>query len=419
MAEIEVPHYFICPISLEIMKDPVTVSTGITYDRESIEKWIFSQNNQTCPVTKQLLVSSSDAAAAAADLTPNITVRRLIQSWCTLHAVERLPTPKPPATKPQILKLLRDAAKSPPQAQIKCLQKLRSIAAQNETNKRCMETAGAAEFLAAFVVGKSNLQSGLEEDLKACDEAMAVLHGLRLTESGLKTLSLNGEFVGSLTPLMQRGSDESRAYSIMLLQQIVEVAEPSHLINLRPDFFAETTQILKDQICEKASKSALKVLINVCAWGRNRIKAVEAGLVAVIIDLLLDLPSSSSEKKSSCEMMLTALDLVCQCAEGRAEVVNHAAGLAVVSKKILRVSPLASERGVRILYSISRFSAGGNNGILQEMLQIGVVAKLCLIMQVDCGVRTKERAREMLKLHSRAWRNSPCLPRNLVSSYPS
>ncbi|XLS71215.1 hypothetical protein HN51_028080 [Arachis hypogaea] len=72
--EIDVPLFFLCPISLEIMKDPVTVSTSITYDRESIETWLFSGKNKSCSVTKQQL-SSSDFF----DLTPNHTLHRLIQ----------------------------------------------------------------------------------------------------------------------------------------------------------------------------------------------------------------------------------------------------------------------------------------------------------------------------------------------------
>ncbi|KAH0764309.1 hypothetical protein KY285_000180 [Solanum tuberosum] len=107
MEEIQVPSYFICPISLELMKDPITISTGITYDRENIEKWIFSEKKNTCPATKQSLT--------CIELTPNVTLRRLIQSWCTInasHGIERFPTPKPPISKPQIIKLLKEA-KSP------------------------------------------------------------------------------------------------------------------------------------------------------------------------------------------------------------------------------------------------------------------------------------------------------------------
>ncbi|KAK6126473.1 hypothetical protein DH2020_039778 [Rehmannia glutinosa] len=412
MAEIEVPPYFLCPITLEIMKDPVTVSTGITYDRDSIEKWIFTQKNLTCPVTKQILQNQ--------EITPNITLRRLIQSWCTLHAthgVERLPTPKAPVTKSQLLKILEDAKKVPC-AQMKCLQSVRSIASENQTNKRVMESSGVVEFLAKLIVKKTFEASIAEisEDLsdlrKICDEALSILCSLQLSETGLKALN-NAEFIESLTTVMQSGSYESRAYVIMLLTSLLEVADPSLLINLKPEFFAELNQTLGDhQVSGKASKETLKILISVCPWGRNRIKAVESGAVPVIIDLLLD----SSEKRV-CEMMLMLLDMLCQCAEGRAELVKHAAGLAVVSKKILRVSQVASEKAVRILHSISRFSA--TPGILQEMLQIGVVAKLCLMVQVDCGSKAKERAKEILKLHSRAWRKSSCIPRNLISSYPS
>ncbi|GAY32906.1 hypothetical protein CUMW_004710 [Citrus unshiu] len=71
--DIEIPEYFICPISLQIMKDPVTAITGITYDRESIEHWLFQGNNNAeCPVTKQPLPKDSD-------LTPNHTLRRLVR----------------------------------------------------------------------------------------------------------------------------------------------------------------------------------------------------------------------------------------------------------------------------------------------------------------------------------------------------
>ncbi|XP_073275965.1 E3 ubiquitin-protein ligase PUB23-like [Primulina huaijiensis] len=404
MAEMEIPPYFICPITLDIMKDPVTISTGITYDRESIENWIFCLEKTTCPVTKQLLFDT--------ELTPNITLRRLIQSWCVLHAsqgVERLPTPKAPISRSQILKLLNDA--NSPDMQMNCLQRLKSISYQNQTNKRCMETVGTAEFLAFLIVQKTlDLES---ESKQACEVALSILYNLQLSESGVKSIS-NQEFIEALSRIMQWGSYESRAYAVMLLDSILEVADPAQTVlsTINPECFSQCIQILKDEISQKATKATLKVLINICQWGRNRIKAVEAGAVNLLIDLLLDYSD-----KRACEMILVLLDLLCQCAEGRAELLNHSAGLAIVSKKILRVSQVASEKAVKILYSVSRFSA--TPGVLQDMLQIGVVAKLCLVLQVDCGIKIKERIREMLKLHSRAWRNSSCIPDNLICSYPS
>ncbi|KAI5679647.1 hypothetical protein M9H77_00874 [Catharanthus roseus] len=411
--EIEVPSFFVCPISLEIMKDPVIVSTGITYDRDSIEKWLFSEKNNTCPVTKQLLTDS--------ELTPNITLRRLIQSWCALNSsygIERFPTPRAPVSKSQLVKIFNDARA--PELRLKSLEKLRSIASQNETNKRSMESAGAAEFLASIVSRTVDREvtstSGSEEILdlmKAGEEALSILYNLQLSENGLKSLLQvrNGKFIESLVLVMQRGSYESRAYAVMLLKSMAEFADSLQLMNLSKEFFVELVQILHDNISKKASKAALKLLISICPSGRNRIKAVEAGAVQILIELLLE----SSEKRST-EMMIMVLDLLCQCAEGRAELLKHGAGLAMVSKKILRVSRVTSERAVKILYSIGKFSA--TPAIVQEMLSLGVVAKLCLVLQVDIGNKSKERAGEMLKLHARAWKNSQCIPMGLLSLYP-
>ncbi|KAE8676533.1 E3 ubiquitin-protein ligase PUB22 [Hibiscus syriacus] len=400
MDDIDVPSFFICPISLEIMKDPVTVSTGITYDRESIEKWMFSGKNTTCPVTKQVI---SDC-----EITPNHTLRRLIQSWCMLnasHGIERIPTPKPPISKAQIIKLINDAKS--PQQQIKCLKSLQSIASENSTNKRCIESSGAVDFLVS-IVNNSDSSASLVA------EALSILYNLQLTEASLKNLMCkNSDFIRCLTRVMQRGSYESRAYAVLLSKSMVEVADPMKLINLRPELFVESIQVLRDQISKQASKASLQLLATICPWGRNKVKAAEAGVVPVIIDMLLD----SSLERRACEMVLIVLDAVCKCAEGRSELLLHGAGLVVVSKKILRVSQVASERAVRILLSISKFCA--TTKVLQEMLQLGVVAKLCLVLQVDCGFKTKERAREVLKLHARVWKNSPCIPSNLISSYPA
>ncbi|KAK5804008.1 E3 ubiquitin-protein ligase PUB23-like [Gossypium arboreum] len=412
MDEIDVPPFFICPISLEIMKDPVTLSTGITYDRESIEKWLFSGKNTTCPVTKQVI--------ADCELTPNHTLRRLLQSWCMLnasHGIERIPTPKPPISKAQIVKLLIDAKS--PQQQIKCLDTLKSIAAENATNKRCMESSGAVEFLVSIVCNynPTAAEESLDyefDSIRLIDEALSILYSLQLSEASLKNLmGKNGVFILSLTRLMQRGSYESRAYAVLLLKSMAEIADPMQLINFRPQLFIELVQVLHDQISKQASKATLQLLVSICPWGRNKIKAAEAGVVPVLIDLLLD---SSSERRA-CEMILTVLDAVCGCAEGRSELLKHGAGLAIVSKKILRVSQVASERAVRILLSIAKFCA--TSKVLQEMQQLGVVAKLCLVLQLDCGSKTKEKAREVLKLHATVWKNSPCIPTNLVSSYPA
>ncbi|XP_022753735.1 E3 ubiquitin-protein ligase PUB23-like [Durio zibethinus] len=411
MGEVEIPPHFLCPISLQLMRDPVIISTGITYDRDSIERWLFSCKKKACPVTRQVLHDS--------DLTPNHTLRRLIQAWCTLnasHGIERIPTPKSPIDKTQIAKLLKDAKKFP-EMQLKCLKRLRSITLEGERNRSCLQAAGAVEFLVSIIKSYDSTLLEVEsnegyEFMKASNDALSILCHIKVSESYLKSIITNDhEFVQSVVHVLKNGNHQSRAYATMLLKDIFELVDPAKLISVTPEFFAEIVRTLRDQISQQASKAALKLLVELCPWGRNRIKAVEGGAVFVLIELLLQ----TSDKRGS-ELALIVLDLLCGCAEGRAEFLKHGAGLAIVSKKIFRVSHLASDRAVRILSWICRFSA--TSRVLQEMLQVGMVAKLCLVLQLDGSCNTREKAREILKLHSRVWRNSSCIPSHLLSCYP-
>ncbi|KAJ6340484.1 hypothetical protein OIU77_008278 [Salix suchowensis] len=98
--ELVIPNQFVCPISLDLMKDPVSLSSGITYDRESIESWLDG-GNFTCPVTNQVLRSF--------DQIPNHSLRKMIQDWGVAnrsYGVERIPTPRVPVSGIQVSELL-------------------------------------------------------------------------------------------------------------------------------------------------------------------------------------------------------------------------------------------------------------------------------------------------------------------------
>ncbi|KAL3655958.1 U-box domain-containing protein 45 [Castilleja foliolosa] len=62
-----------CPISLQLMYDPVIIASGQTYERVCIEKW-FNDGHNTCPKTQQQLPHLS--------LTPNYCVKGMVASWC-------------------------------------------------------------------------------------------------------------------------------------------------------------------------------------------------------------------------------------------------------------------------------------------------------------------------------------------------
>lgn len=77
---------FICPISREIMQDPVVlIETGQMYDRKSITEW-FKSGHNTCPMTGSFLMSQR--------LTPLYTIRGAIHEWASKKGIhiEKLAT---------------------------------------------------------------------------------------------------------------------------------------------------------------------------------------------------------------------------------------------------------------------------------------------------------------------------------------
>ncbi|XP_070536971.1 WD repeat, SAM and U-box domain-containing protein 1-like [Ptychodera flava] len=65
-----VPDELLCPITREIMRDPVIASDGYSYERSSIESWMRSGKN-TSPMTNNILPNTT--------LTPNRMLKMLIE----------------------------------------------------------------------------------------------------------------------------------------------------------------------------------------------------------------------------------------------------------------------------------------------------------------------------------------------------
>lgn len=402
MEEVAVPPYFICPISLQIMKDPVTAVTGITYDRESIEHWFLTSKDAIfCPLTKQPLTEASD-------LTPNHTLRRLIKSWLAENAApaEKILTPKPPLDKARLRKLLRGLATASDEAlRFDVVKKLEGLASEGDANRRCMEEAGVAKAMVLFVMRcfREGKVGGLEEGLKILSLLSNYqVSEIRVFDSRHYYQELMDSFMW-VFGLEMENHIIIKSYAIEVLKKAIDLAPSSiDLSQTKPEFFKNITNLMKQKISNSALKTTLAILINLCPWGRNRIKIVEAGAVFELIALELEKP-----EKNITELIFNLLALLCSTADGRAELLRHAGGIAVVSKRILRVSTATNDRAIQILSLISKHSA--RKEVLVEMLRVGTVSKLCMVMQSDCEGYLKEKAREIVRMHSNVWRNSPCI----------
>eukprot|EP00727_Mastigamoeba_balamuthi_P004697 m51a1_g14225 putative u-box domain-containing protein 54 (368) ;mRNA; f:195413-196583 len=86
---------FLCPITLEVMQDPVVAADGFTYEREAIATWIRT-GRRTSPCTNLPLEHT--------DLVPNHALAAIIRDWAALATA-------PPAD--QIREALNAKARGP------------------------------------------------------------------------------------------------------------------------------------------------------------------------------------------------------------------------------------------------------------------------------------------------------------------
>ena len=68
---INTPNEYLCPITLEVMVEPVICSDGHTYEKEAITQ-IMKSKNPCSPITREILKTDV--------LIPNIAIKKLIQN---------------------------------------------------------------------------------------------------------------------------------------------------------------------------------------------------------------------------------------------------------------------------------------------------------------------------------------------------
>ncbi|KAF7822162.1 U-box domain-containing protein 21-like [Senna tora] len=356
-AELVIPNHFRCPISLDLMKDPVTLSTGITYDRDDIERW-FLDGNSTCPVTNQPL-RSSDL------IIPNHTLRVMIQHWCVQnrqHGIERIPTPRTPISPPQVAELLCLVKSSAHRATSPrdCLESVRKLARwadESERNRRCIVDNGGTAALAAAFDAFAN--DSIERNLGVLEEILSALNWMFPMEIEAQKCLGSKASLQCLVWFLKHQDLRGKEKSMVALKEILSFGDEKNVETL------------------------------------GEIEGIKELLVGFINKRIN--PTITKASLSA----LGVLDSICSCGEGREEAYGNALTIPVLVKKILRVSAMATDCSVSALWKLCKNDDGDDEEegrVLIEALQVGAFQKLLLVLQVGCSDETKVKATELLKI---------------------
>ncbi|XP_008780992.3 U-box domain-containing protein 21-like [Phoenix dactylifera] len=406
--EPSIPTHFRCPISLDLMRDPVTVSTGITYDRQSIETW-FELGRQTCPVTYKVLTTE--------DLIPNHSLRRMIQDWCASNrssGIERIPTPRIPVAPTQVSEPLSEIASASARGDhVRCQElvaKIKALGRESERNRRCIISGGAVHILSAsfseLAAGSfDSSTSGVLEELLSALTAFSPLDKEAHRHIG------SPESLKSLVSILKCGDLAGRLNAALMLKDLV-----SSLDIDRVNLVAETygliealVKLIEQPVSPQATKASLVATFYLVSSSEiTATKFAEMGLVSLLLEILVD------SDKSMVEKALAVLDGVLNCKKGRETAYDHSLAMPVLVKKLLRVSDMATEFAVSALWKLCKNCKQERGEIageecLVETLQVGAFQKLLLLLQVGCSGATKVKASDLLKLLNGARRMGDCI----------
>ncbi|XP_071709596.1 U-box domain-containing protein 21-like [Rutidosis leptorrhynchoides] len=388
--ELTIPTHFRCPISLDLMKDPVTLSTGITYDRESIEKWI-QDGNQTCPVTNQILINF--------DQIPNHMIRRMIQDWCVenrSHGIERIPTPRTPLTSFDVMeigsKMIALASKGDAKRFLDLLEKVNVWAKESEHNKILIKDNGLGYVLASSFESFSYLPYEKHEYLLS--EILFLLTWMfPLGIEGRSKLGSTSS-LRCMTWFLSKDDLLLKKSSVLTLKELLSTDQTfvNNLLDIE-GLSEALVNLINTPDCLSVKKASFSVIYYIISTqiGFNKLSSrlLELGVVDSSLEALVEADKGLSE------MVLGVLDCISDSNEGREKVDKHALTIPLIVKKILRVSSLATDFCVSLLWKLSN---NGDKSALVEALHVGAFQKLLLMLQVNCGDDTKIKATEMLKL---------------------
>nr|AAM61258.1 unknown [Arabidopsis thaliana] len=367
----DIPSVFICPISLEPMQDPVTLCTGQTYERLNIHKW-FNLGHLTCPTTMQELWDDT--------VTPNKTLHHLIYTWFSQKYV--LMKKRSEDVQGRAIEILGTLKKAKGQARVHALSELKQIVVAHLMARKTVVEEGGVSVISSLLGPFTSHAVG--------SEVVAILVSLDL-DSDSKSGLMQPAKVSLIVDMLNDGSNETKINCARLIRGLVEekgfraelVSSHSLLVGLM--------RLVKDKRHRNGVSPALRLLKPISVHKQVRSLMVSIGAVPQLVDILQSLDPECLE------LALFVLDALCTDVEGRVAVKDSANTIPYTVRVLMRVSENCTNYALSILWSVCKLAPEECSPLAVE---VGLAAKLLLVIQSGCDAALKQRSAELLKLCS-------------------
>ncbi|CAN6182145.1 unnamed protein product [Urochloa humidicola] len=387
------PEALQCPITLDLMTDPVTVSTGQTYDRASITRWIRA-GCRTCPVTGERL--------RTADVVPNAALRGIIERMLLSNGVS-LPDPgagssghrhgalgdfpaalfgraATGAARLAVAYIVAQISTGSTAERRRATCEARKLCKHSAFYRGCLVDANAVPWLLCLL---SSTDASVQEN------AVASLLNLSKHPRGRAALFEAGG-VGLVVDVINVGARaEARQNAAAVLFYLSSDAEHAEEIGRIPESIPTLVQLIRDG-AHRGRKNAMVSLYGLLQCASNHGKAVAAGAVDALAALL------AADRD---DLAGDAVALLARLAEHPVGAQAVLARPGLVARVVEALATSASRSGkdhcVALLVSLCRH--GGEKVVALLGRMPGLMASLYTLV-ADGSPQTCKRARVLLNM---------------------
>ncbi|CAH1438780.1 unnamed protein product [Lactuca virosa] len=402
---INIPDEYRCPISLDLMRDPVIVASGHTYDRVSIAQWINS-GHHTCPKSGKRLIHMA--------LIPNYALKSLIHQYCdennlpvdenapatsSTHSFEKNPSVKRKLPEKAIdhisaTKSAMDAVKMTAEflvgklamgsvdIQRQAAYELRLLAKTGMDNRRLISEAGAIPFLVTLLSS---------HDPRIQEHAVTTLLNLSIFENN-KVLIVAAGAIDSIVDVLGSGKTmEARENAAAAIFSLSLIDDYKVVIGSRPKAIPYLIELLKDGTTT-GKRDAATALINLAVYSVNKVNVVVSGAIPVLIDLLMD------DKAGITDDALAVLSLLLGCCEGREEIRKSKVLVPILIDLLRFGSPKGKENSITLLLGLCK---DGDDEVARRLLMNPRSIPSLQSLAADGSMKAQRKADALLRLLNR------------------
>lgn len=398
---LNIPDEYRCPISLDLIRDPVIVASGHTYDRSSIAQWINS-GHHTCPKSGQRLIHMA--------LIPNYVLKSLIHQWCQennipmvesalsssdlgrssskrklcANAVDHISASKAAADAVKMTAefLVGKLATGSPDIQRQAAYEIRLLAKTGMDNRRIIAEAGAIPFLVTLMNS---------HDPRIQENAVTALLNLSIYDNN-KTLIMSAGAIDNIIDVLQSGKTmEARENAAAAIFSLSIVDDYKIFIGARPRAIPGLVRLLGEGTTAGKRDAAI-ALFNLAVYNVNKVSVVLAGAVPLLIDLLLD------DKAGITDDALGVLALLLGCSEGLEELRKSRILVPLLIDLLRFGSSKGKENSITLLVGLCK---DGGEDVARKLLMNPRSIPSLQSLAADGSLKARRKADALLRILNR------------------